>query len=256
MEERKRSSEQPEEVIELLDIVAQSASDEKAVQAEESALLSDGADEAEQPEKNDLEEVGDCTEVGEEAVLLEESAVLEQGDVEHSEAGQAVFSAEESGGEGASKNAVGTDDGCDAASENGETADAEDERLLVLKRKHEAEVKALEERVASLEKMCRELEESVESLSQQIAQAGTMFLEDASVRLNMEELVSRMLDARLPASSDQEDGEAADLGARVDGLEKRVQEWEKKSEQTAASAAARVIRDEIAAMRAEAETRC
>ena len=116
-------------------------------------------------------------------------------------------------------------------------------------------MKSLEERVASLEKNCRELEESVESLSQQLAQAGTMFLEDASVRLNMEELVSRMLDARLPSSSEQ-DGEEGGLEARVDSLERSVRDWEKKSEQTAASAAARVIRDEIAAMRAEAETHC
>ena len=35
-----------------------------------------------------------------------------------------------------------------------------------------------------------------------------MFLEDASVRLNMEEMVSRMLDARLPSQPEQEEGGA------------------------------------------------
>lgn len=256
MEERKRSPEQPEEVIELLDIVAQSASDEKAVQAEETAFLPDDADMAEQPEKTVSEMVEDCAEGGEEVVLLDESAVPEQGDGDSLGAKPCASSAAESAVGGAEQNAGRADDGDDADFSGEEKTAGEDDRLLALKEKHEAEVKALEERVVSLEKRCRELEESVESLSQQIAQAGTMFLEDASVRLNMEELVSRMLDARLPVSPEQDDEEASDLEARVDSLEKRVQEWEKKSEQTAASAAARVIRDEIAAMKAEAETRC
>lgn len=256
MEEKKRSSEQPEEVIELLDIVAQSASDEKAVQAEESAFLPDNADMVEQPEKAVLETVENCVEGGEETVLLDESAVLEQGDAESFGTKTPVCSAGEStvGGAMQNEDRADVEDSADFGSVENSAGD--DKRLLDLKEKHEAEVKVLEEHIAFLEKRYRELEESVESLSQQIAQAGTMFLEDASVRLNMEELVSRMLDARLPVLSEQEAGEEADLDARVDSLEKRVQEWEKKSEQTAASTAARVIRDEIAAMRAEAETRC
>ena len=136
----------------------------------------------------------------------------------------------------------------------GSAEGGDDERILALKKEHESEVRALEERIAALEKANAELAENVESLSQQIAQVGTMFLEDASVRLNMEEMVSRMLDARLPSTEDQEEGNSGeeDLAARMTALEKRMQEWEQQSEQKAASAAARVIREEIAAMRAEA----
>lgn len=255
MEEKKLSPEQPEEVIELLDIVAQSASDADDGQVEE-LVLPDEACKAQQPEKTDAEKNEDRPDGGEDVVLPDENTVLVQSGPEASGPNTDAPLETKMPEEPSVKEADTADDG-GAGEETVEEAgsSAEKDELLALREKYESEVKSLEERVASLEKNCRELEESVESLSQQLAQAGTMFLEDASVRLNMEELVSRMLDARLPSSSEQ-DGEEGGLEARVDSLERSVRDWEKKSEQMAASAAARVIRDEIAAMRAEAETHC
>lgn len=194
------------------------------------------------------------------------------------------------------------------------------------------ELTRLEDRLAESEKMCAELSAKVEELQQQLADCSTIFLEDASVRLSLEEMVSRMLDARLPqplecdeesveascpeglpAEPDEcegsipeepesvtgsdadpesdpasssvaegvaeaaeciapddpaEDAEASEnvipkqelfderivrLEERVgalEALEARVMEWESRCEQEAALAAARIIREEIAAMRA------
>ena len=253
MEEKKLSPEQSEEVIELLDIVAESASEENSAQ-EEKPAFSDEAEETKSPEEMNVATSGDGSESGEEVLLSEESIEPRPHAVNEVVMKEEFPEKDVCGSLGADHEKA-----CDismntAAEESRCTAEGVQE--LVLRESLEKEVKTLEQRVEQLEKTCRELAESVESLSQQIAQAGTMFLEDASVRLNMEELVSRMLDARLPSSSDQDENGESDPEARLEALEKRVGEWEEKSEQMAASAAARVIRDEIAAMRAGAGTSC
>ncbi len=256
MEEKKLSPEQSEEVIELLDIVAESASEENSAQ-DEKPVFSEEAEEIRSPEEVKVTTIGDGAESGEEMLLSEE--IVEP----RSHAVNEVVMKEEF----PEKDVCGSlgadhEKACDISMNTAEKADekscglAEDAQELALRESLENKVKTLEQRVALLESTCRELAESVESLSQQIAQAGTMFLEDASVRLNMEELVSRMLDARLPSSPEQNENGEGDPEARMEALEKRVQEWEEKSEQMAASAAARVIRDEIAAMKAESGSSC
>lgn len=256
MEEKKLSPEQSEEVIELLDIVAESASEENSAQ-EEKPAFSDEAEDTKSPEEMNVATSGDGSESGEEELLSEESIEPRPHAVNEVVMKEEFPEKDVCGSLGADHEKA-----CDISMNTAEKADekscglAEDAQELALRESLEKEVKTLEQRVEQLEKTCRELAESVESLSQQIAQAGTMFLEDASVRLNMEELVSRMLDARLPSSSDQDENGESDPEARLEALEKRVGEWEEKSEQMAASAAARVIRDEIAAMRAGAGTSC
>lgn len=248
MEERKFSPEQPEEVIELLDIVGDSVSEKSDEQTEESVsgAVADG------DVVDDDSEVAAEVPGSDEVVLLEEEAVVLGNDAAAAEerpaAPEGVFSVAGQAREKPENTRT------ESVPATGSAEGGDDERILALKKEHESEVRALEERIAALEKANAELAENVESLSQQIAQVGTMFLEDASVRLNMEEMVSRMLDARLPSTEDQEEGNSGeeDLAARMTALEKRMQEWEQQSEQKAASAAARVIREEIAAMRAEA----
>lgn len=112
------------------------------------------------------------------------------------------------------------------------------------------------------------LSESMVGL-QQTLQTGaqpTAFLEDASLRLALEELVCRMMDARFEtfaqeqsvAQAERQAVEAAVMQAatvsseRLSAVEQRMTDWEAQSGQMAAAAAARVIRDEIAAMKAEA----
>ena len=71
--------------------------------------------------------------------------------------------------------------------------------------------------------------------------------------LDMEEMVSHMLDARLPAPLEQEEESPLsmqDLAGRMDELERRMDEGQVHSEQMAALAAAKIIREEIAAMKA------
>lgn len=243
MEEQKFSSEQPEEVIELLDIVGDSVAEDDVTQVGQGVSgAGDGAsasDDETVPEEAASDEV----------VLLQENAVVSESD---------AAAAEESRPSEEEVDAVRpvemTETASSEVAEKTEDAGLEpDERLTEPEKKHEAEVAALEARIAALEKANAELAENVESLSQQIAQAGTMFMEDASVRLNMEEMVSRMLDARLPATEEQEESSGEnDMASRVAALEARMREWEEQSEHRAALAAARVIREEIAAMRAEA----
>ena len=244
MEEQKLSPEQPEEVIELLDIVGDSGSENNEKQAEEIVSgAGNGVSEAEA-------DADTASEEADEVVLLQEDAVVpeagtastdEDGPDAEKMQGHDVLPLEEPERASAASEETLEDSGTEP-----------DERLLEMEKRHEAEVEALQARIAALEKANAELMENVESLSQQIAQAGTMFMEDASVRLNMEEMVSRMLDARLPATAEQEENAGEnDIAVRVTALEKRMQEWEQQSEHKAASAAARVIREEIAAMRAE-----
>ena len=172
------------------------------------------------------------------------------------------------------------------------------------------EVQALQERLAASEEARAELASRLEDLQIQLTECSTLFLGDADVRLALEEMVSRMIEARMPAGaeSDAEAGElpaveeeavpaeeetpaeeaqpldaaapsdeaSADaeelpaipseeeearraivetideLSLHVAELEERVAAWEARCEQESALAAARVIREEIAAMRAGA----
>lgn len=244
MEEKAFSSEQPEEVIELLDIVGQSAGEKAGAVSEQEnpAPLAAG------------EEAASAEPAGEEVLELEadaQASVPEEEDLPEEKAKEPVLQEEDAPcpvpGEADAPRAVepeGGEDGCAAAYEA---------RLRALEESHQAAVRALEERLAAVEKSCAELAENVESLSQQLAQAGAMFLEDASVRLNMEEMVSHMLDARLPAPLEQEEESPLsmqDLAGRMDELERRMDEGQVHSEQMAALAAAKIIREEIAAMKA------
>ena len=241
MEEKTFSPEQSEEVIELLDIVDSSVSEESAVRAEEVVVPAEAESEEAPSDENLIEVTSEAkegvVEMPEPEAVPQDGAQEERGADEDAESGPESVPAEEDGS---------------GAVQEAQSASFE-ERLRELEARQERVVQALEERLASMEKAYAELSENVESLSQQIAQAGAMFLEDASVRLNMEEMVSRMLDARLPAGAEQEEGESEQsLTERMNALERRMADAETRGEQTAAAAAARVIRDEIAAMKAEA----
>lgn len=108
---------------------------------------------------------------------------------------------------------------------------------------YDTKLRELEERLAAAEQARDALAARLEELEQQLADAGTMLLEDAGVRLRLEELVSHMLDAREPESP---------LTERLDALEGRLRDWEEQSDRRMMQAAARVIREEIAAMKADA----
>lgn len=247
MEEKAFSSEQPEEVIELLDIVGQSAGEDSGTVSRQDAPRPLAAGEEAVSAEPAGEEVLDLEESMESPVQSGDDLPKIGGDAEGRDVPpQQEFSA------GAQQDAPAA---ASAVPEEGEgdLRAAFEERLRTLEENHRAAVLELEARLAAAEKACAELAENVESLSQQLAQAGAMFLEDASVRLNMEEMVSHMLDARLPALPEQEEESSSReeaLAARVDELERRMDEGQARSEQMAALAAAKVIREEIAAMKA------
>ncbi|MBR6625930.1 MAG: hypothetical protein IKL01_06975 [Mailhella sp.] len=194
-----------------------------------------------------------------------------------------------------------------AAAETKHAAEA-DELRASLKAAEEcraSEVQALQERLVASEEARAELAARVEDLQIQLTECSTLFLGDADVRLALEEMVSRMIEARLPAEPEpEEEPEGAEeampaeevlldeaeasveenhvdeavseaeelaevpseeeearraivetidaLSLHVNELEERVASWEVRCEQEAALAAARVIREEIAAMRAGA----
>ena len=255
MEEKAFSSEQPEEVIELLDIVGQSAGEDSGNVTREDA-----------PRPQAAGEEAVCAEpAGEEVLDLEESmespvqsgAVLPETDGEAEErdepSQQELSPVAQQELSPVAQQEVPAEAPAVPGEGEGDLRAAFEERLRTLEENHRSAVLALEARLAAAEKTCAELAENVESLSQQLAQAGAMFLEDASVRLNMEEMVSHMLDARLPALPEQEEENSSReeaLAARVDELERRMDEGQARSDQMAALAAAKVIREEIAAMKA------
>ena len=194
-----------------------------------------------------------------------------------------------------------------AAAETKHAAEA-DELRASLKAAEEcraSEVQALQERLVASEEARAELAARVEDLQIQLTECSTLFLGDADVRLALEEMVSRMIEARMPAEPEPEEelGDAEEampaeevlldeaeasveenhvdeavseaeelaevpseeeearraivetidaLSLHVNELEERVASWEVRCEQEAALAAARVIREEIAAMRAGA----
>lgn len=234
MEEKTFSPEQPEDVIELFDIVEPVASDDSPVQAEQGEIPSESAEaclNASSGEEtadgvHDLPEDPDES-YGEDGIPPQPSGEQTQEEVSSVPLQELTEDDEEE---------------VPSCPQEQRDLSSEDDPSIV---------RDLETRLAALERANRELMENVESLSQQLAHVGTMFLEDASVRLGMEEMVSRMLDARLPSASDSEEPESG-LAARVDALERRLKDEETGREQMAAAVAARVIRDEIAAMRAEA----
>ncbi|MBQ5727924.1 MAG: hypothetical protein IIV56_03245 [Mailhella sp.] len=201
-----------------------------------------------------------------------------------------------------------------AAAETKHAAEA-DELRASLKAAEEcraSEVQALQERLIASEEARADLAARVEDLQIQLTECSTLFLGDADVRLALEEMVSRMIEARMPAEPEPEEepGDAEEgafaaeetmsaeevlldeaepsveenhvdeavseaeelaevpseeeearraivetidaLSLHVSELEERVASWEVRCEQEAALAAARVIREEIAAMRAGA----
>ena len=252
MEEEKFSPEQSEEVIELLDIVGDSALENNAEQESEGVFAAD-SDRRGDAEAGSADTGEDPA--GDDVVLLDEDDVVSEKKEapENTElTAQPTVKADLPESVDEAQPAISDADNAEAQAE-AEAQGGRVESSSAAEEDHRAEIQRLEERVAALEKANAELGENLESLSQQIAHVGSMFLEDASVRLNMEEMVSRMLDARLPSQAEQEEGGAEESGveARLEALEKRVQDWEAQSEHQAAVAAARVIREEIAAMRAE-----
>lgn len=235
MEEKTFSPEQPEDVIELFDIVEPVASDDSPVQAEQGEIPSESAEACLNASSG--EETADG---------VHDSRLPEDPDESYGEDGIPPQPSEQTQKEVSSvppqeRTEDGEEEVPSCPQEERDLSSEDDPSI----------VRDLETRLAALERANRELMENVESLSQQLAHVGTMFLEDASVRLGMEEMVSRMLDARLPSASDSEEPESS-LAARVDALERRLKDEETGREQMAAAVAARVIRDEIAAMRAEA----
>ncbi len=355
MKDRVLSPEGSEEVIELLDIVDPASSEDQNGEHAEQILTEVPLDEAE-PEAvielgaEDLALADDALELTD-VVAQEEGDVLELtdlaespaetsvGELEGAEAGAEAHpvpeceasEAEEQGGEAATAMDVSSDEvpaGEVAEKDTGAaSSDVEavlslvaelDERMNRQEAARDAAFRAMEERLASLELRCAELDAKVEGLQQQLSECSSMFLGDAGVRLALEEMVSRMIEARMPAIPEyaeecevQADAEYSvpaeivsseiatdrtgpeesltdaepveqpeenapegdvpaeepeeegfspqavldtidELVLHLGELEERVSGWEVRCEQEAALAAARVIREEIAALRAGA----
>lgn len=236
MEERKVVPEQAEDVIELFDIVEPLGSDTACGDG----MALSGEDPVAGPEPGSAPCAGCEPAEAQEAkdVILDFADIVSTG-----MDGASLPEEEEADVAGGEECSPGNESCSETVALPGEAASLGEQLAL------------LEARLAAAEKTCQELAESVETLSQQLAQAGAMFMEDAAVRLNLEEMVSRMLDARLPApvegTEEKEERGSSSCSSRLDALEKRVTEWETGAERRAAAAAAQVIRDEISAMRAE-----
>ena len=156
----------------------------------------------------------------------------------------------------------------DEADDIGQRLLVVEERIAALGESHEAEVQAFHASLASAEERLAALAEENAELRKSIADAPVAFLSDSSLRLALEEMVDRMIEARLSELSspqEQEGGASAEeeaakavaesvevLEGQVKGLQERMDTWEEHYEQEAALAAARIIREEIAAMRAGA----
>ena len=141
-----------------------------------------------------------------------------------------------------------------------------EERVTALGESHGAGVQALQAGLAAAEERLAVLSEENAELKKGLAECPSAFLSDSSVRLALEEMVGRMVEARLLELSQakEQEADAADeaaeavaesveaLGGQVKDLHERMEKWEERCEQEAALAAARIIREEIAAMRAGA----
>ncbi len=108
----------------------------------------------------------------------------------------------------------------------------------------------LQAKILAAEHARNELAVQLENLQQQFVDAGVLFVENSGVRLRLEEMITQMLDARLLPS---QEGEASH-GSRLDDLEQRIRAWEAEMDRHMMQAAARVIREEISAMRTQAES--
>lgn len=239
MEDRKLSPECAEEVIELLDIVDSAelaeqhgesanltheevASDtttdavlelgeEDIVSVDEALDLTDVV-ESSDSEILELTEVADSSEssVGEpyraeveaDAQLMPEASVAEEKGEEGVTAMDA--SSEESSLQQTPPVSEAADEGIAADIEAVLALTAElDERIGYQEKTQDTRFQALEEQLAASERRCAELEGRVEELQHQLAECSSMFLGDAGVRLTLEEMVSRMIEARIPATPDE-----------------------------------------------------
>ncbi len=131
----------------------------------------------------------------------------------------------------------------DSLSDHGKEPCPTEQIEEALKAPFKRKIQELEERLLATEKARDALAAKIEDLQQQMVDTGTLFFEDARVRLHLEELISRMLDVR--------EGEVAPVVHRLDSLENRIKSWEEQIDRKMMEAAARVIREEIATMRAE-----
>ncbi|WP_298069669.1 hypothetical protein [uncultured Mailhella sp.] len=266
-------SEQTEDIIELLDIVAPQETDPEGQSADKPAAeveasgekvsCTEASAEPSEPEGDNAAAASMTDSAVTEPAEKEaaEEAPCHDGDVlpEQPVPGETPHCAADS--ESALSDNVESEEEPELTAEKGnapseETASAEAEALQAegecctaeadvepVAGPYDTKLRELEERLAAAEQARDALAARLEELEQQLADAGTMLLEDAGVRLRLEELVSHMLDAREPESP---------LTERLDALEGRLRDWEEQSDRRMMQAAARVIREEIAAMKADA----
>ena len=151
--------------------------------------------------------------------------------------------------------------------EGGAEVQALAQRLDALGERHGAEMQALQAALASVEERLAVLDVENAELRKALSESPSALLADSSLHMALEEMVGRMIEARMAALSDvgvQESAPAEEaapaasaealeaLAGQMKSLEERVERWEQRCEQEASLAAARVIREEIAAMRAGA----
>ena len=151
--------------------------------------------------------------------------------------------------------------------EGGAEVQALAQRLDALGERHGAEMQALQAALASVEERLAVLDVENAELRKALSESPSALLADSSLHMALEEMVGRMIEARMAALSDADGQESAPaeeaapaasaealeaLAGQMKSLEERVERWEQRCEQEASLAAARVIREEIAAMRAGA----
>lgn len=151
--------------------------------------------------------------------------------------------------------------------EGGAEVQALAQRLDALGERLGAEMQALQASLASVEERLAVLDVENAELRKALSESPSALLADSSLHMALEEMVGRMIEARMAALSDagvQESAPAEEaapaasaealeaLAGQMKSLEERVERWEQRCEQEASLAAARVIREEIAAMRAGA----
>ena len=151
--------------------------------------------------------------------------------------------------------------------EGGAEVQALAQRLDALGERLGAEMQALQASLASIEERLAVLDVENAELRKALSESTSALLADSSLHMALEEMVGRMIEARMAALSDagvQESAPAEEaapaasaealeaLAGQMKSLEERVERWEQRCEQEASLAAARVIREEIAAMRAGA----
>lgn len=155
--------------------------------------------------------------------------------------------------------------------EGGAEVQALAQRLDALGERLGAEMQALQASLASslssMEERLAVLDVENAELRKALSESPSALLADSSLHMALEEMVGRMIEARMAALSDagvQESAPAEEaapaasaealeaLAGQMKSVEERVERWEQRCEQEASLAAARVIREEIAAMRAGA----